>query len=329
MRITNKISYYKIKNYLYNSNILIESNLSDDENFTSLNSILNANKNDLTFFSNNSSIKFLKNTKAKACLINKRNSSYLPETTFPIIVDDPYKSFALISNLFFKAASSNGKISQLITLDNNVTLNKNIQIDPYVYIKENTSIGENVIIESNCTIGPNVTIGKNSIIKSNSTILNTQLGSNCIISPGVVIGDTGFGFDPLTKTKIQHIGNVIIKDNCNIGSNTTIDRAVFDSTIISENCFVDNLVHIAHNVVIGKEVIIAGQSGIAGSAIIGNRVIIGGQVGIAGHINIGDNVKIAAKSGVTKNISDNSIVAGFPAIDIKKWKLNNIKISKL
>jgi UDP-3-O-[3-hydroxymyristoyl] glucosamine N-acyltransferase len=325
----NTIPYSKIKNYLYNNDINAESNLSKDETFISLRSILNANKNDLTFFSNNSPIKLLKNIKAKACLINKTNSFNLPKTTFPIIVQDPYKSFALISNLFFKQDLSNGKISQMITLDNNVNLNKNIQIDPYVHIKQNTDIGDNVIIENNCTIGPNVTIGNNTVIKSNSAIQNTYIGSNSIISPGVVIGDSGFGFDPLSKTKIQHIGDVVIKDNCIIGSNTTIDRAVFDSTIISENCFIDNMVHIAHNVQIGNDVIIAGQSGIAGSAIIGNNVMIGGQSGIAGHVTIGNNVKIAAKSGVTKNINDNSTVAGFPATDIKKWKLNNIKLSKL
>ena len=114
-----------------------------------------------------------------------------------------------------------------------------------------------------------------------------------------------------------------------IGSNTTIDRAVFDSTIISENSFIDNLVQIAHNVNIGKDAIIAAQTGIAGSTTIGDNVIIGGQAGISGHLCIGKNVQIAAKSGVTKNIADNSIVAGFPAVDIKRWKISNIKLNKL
>tara|TARA_B100001250_G_C19739620_1_gene762433 strand:+ start:712 stop:1080 length:369 start_codon:yes stop_codon:yes gene_type:complete len=122
---------------------------------------------------------------------------------------------------------------------------------------------------------------------------------------------------------------VIIKNNCNIGSNTTIDRAVFDSTIISDNCFIDNLVQIAHNVILGSGTIIASQTGIAGSTVIGKNVTIGGQAGISGHLIIGDNVKIAAKSGVTKNIEDNSIVAGFPAIDLKKWKIATIKFNNL
>ncbi len=129
--------------------------------------------------------------------------------------------------------------------------------------------------------------------------------------------------------RIDHKGDVIIGNNCNIGSNTTIDRAVFDSTIISNNCFIDNLVQIAHNVKIGEGCILASQTGVAGSSIIGSNVIIGGQAGISGHITIGKNVKIAAKSGVTKNINDNAVIAGFPAIDIKKWKLTKIKLGKL
>ena len=166
-------------------------------------------------------------------------------------------------------------------------------------------------------------------IIASATFLSCIIGSDCYIKSGAIIGGTGFGFEPNDKIKIQHFGNVVIKNNCSIGSNTTIDRAVFNSTIISENSFIDNLVQIAHNVVIGKEAIIAAQTGIAGSTIIGDNVIIGGQAGISGHITIGKNVKIAAKSGVTKNIKDNSTIAGFPAVDIKKWKIRNIKLNKL
>ena len=172
-------------------------------------------------------------------------------------------------------------------------------------------------------------IGAKSVIYSNSNLQDCIIGSDCVIKSGAVIGGTGFGFDPKSKVKINHIGNVLIGDNCNIGSNTTIDRAVFDSTIISKNSFIDNLVQIAHNVTIGEEAIIASQTGIAGSTIIGDNVVIGGQAGISGHLTIGKNVQIAAKSGVTKNLADNSIVAGFPAVDIKKWKISTIRLSKL
>ena len=143
---------------------------------------------------------------------------------------------------------------------------------------------------------------------------------SCEIKSGARIGGSGLGFEEKSKQKIYHSGNVIIKKNTCIGSNTTIDRAVFDSTSIGEFSQIDNLVQIAHNVIIGSHAIIAAQVGIAGSTQIGKNIKIGGQAGIAGHLVIGDNVTIAAKSGVTKNIPDNKIVAGFPAKDINLWK---------
>ena len=148
---------------------------------------------------------------------------------------------------------------------------------------------------------------------------------NSVIKSGARIGGAGFGFDMKTKQKINHTGNVIIGKNSSIGSNTTIDRAVFDSTIIGEFSNIDNLVQIAHNVVIGDFAIIAAQVGVAGSTNIGDNIKIGGQAGIAGHLVIGDNVTIAAKSGVTKNIPSNNVVAGFPAKDINLWKKEVIR----
>lgn len=329
MKNINKITYSDIKNLLITNNINPISDLRDDDFFISLNSITRANENELTFFNDTAQLKKLEKTNAKACLISNNYLEFLAKSTKPIIVEDSYKSFALLSNLFAVKNKSNAIISKHSSIHNNTIIDKNVQIDRFVDIGENCKIGKNVIIQSNCTIGPNVTIGTNSIIYSNSTIQDCIIGSDCVIKSGVVIGGTGFGFDPKSKVRINHVGNVLIEDNCNIGSNTTIDRAVFDSTIISKNSFIDNLVQIAHNVYIGKEAIIAAQTGIAGSTSIGDNVVIGGQSGISGHLKIGRNVKIAGKSGVTKNIADNSIVAGFPAVDIKKWKISNIKFNKL
>ena len=329
MKNIKNITYLDIKNLLISNNINPISNLQDNELFTSLNSLSNATENDLTFFNDISQLKKLENTNAKACLIDNKHLKYLPTSTTSILVENTYKSFAILSNLFSIKIKSNGIISKHSSIHNSSILAKNIQINKFVDIEENCKIDDNVIIESNCKIGPNVTIRENSIIYSNSSLKNCIIGSNCTIKSGVVIGGTGFGFDPKSKVRINHIGNVLIGDNCNIGSNTTIDRAVFDSTIISKNSFIDNLVQIAHNVCIGEGAIIAAQTGIAGSTIIGDNVIIGGQAGISGHLSIGKNVQIAAKSGVTKNIIDNSTVAGFPAVDIKKWKISKIKLNKL
>ena len=329
MKNFKKISYLDIKNLLISYNINPISDLKNNDLFTSFNSINNANNTELTFFNDTSQLKVLQNTRAKACLINKKDIEQLPKSTVPILVENTYKSFAILSNLFSSTIESNGIISEHSICHSNSTIKQNVQINPFVEIGDNCKINENVIIHSNSQIGPNVIIGANSIIYSNSNLQNCIIGSNCIIKSGAVIGGTGFGFDPKSKIRINHFGNVVIGDNCNIGSNTTIDRAVFDSTVISKNSFIDNLVQIAHNVIIGEEAIIAAQTGIAGSTVIGDNVIIGGQAGIAGHLIIGRNVQIAAKSGVTKNIADNSIVAGFPAIDIKKWKISNIKFYKL
>ena len=329
MKNISSIKYIEIKKLLNLNNLNCYSDLKETEIFLSINSIQKAGTEDLTFAIPNTSKDLLNSVKAKACLINDINTQYLSSKTIPIIVEDPYKAFALVSNLFLVENISNGKISKLSSIDPKLKINKNVQIDPFVQIRENCQIDENVIIETGCIIGPNVKIDKNTIIKSNVSLINCSIGENCIIKSGAVIGGAGFGFDPKSKSRIQHFGDVIIEQNCNIGSNTTIDRAVFDSTIISQNSFIDNLVQIAHNVVIGPDSIIAAQVGIAGSTKIGKNVMIGGQAGISGHLNIGNNVTIAAKSGVTKNLDDNSVVAGFPAIDIKKWKKLNIKFNKL
>ena len=195
-------------------------------------------------------------------------------------------------------------------------------------IHKDTEIFENVYIGSSSSIGPNVIINKNVVIHDNVTISNSIIMENCVIQSGARIGGTGFGFEMKTKQKIYHNGNVKIGKNSSVGSNTTIDRAVFDSTCIGEFSNIDNLVQIAHNVIIGDFAIIASQVGIAGSTSIGDYVKIGGQAGISGHLIIGNNVTIAAKSGVTKNIDNNKTVAGFPATDIKLWKRNIIKERK-
>ena len=199
------------------------------------------------------------------------------------------------------------------------------------YLSKYCKINDNVVIGKNCVISRGVEIGKNSIIKNNVVIKNSLIGKNVIINDNSSIGTNGFGFSLKNRGSLflnPQIGIVIIQDNVNVGSCCTIDRGKIDFTFIGKNSMIDNMVHIAHNVVINENACIAAQTGISGSVTIGKNVTIGGQVGFAGHINIGENVVIAAKSGVTKNINDNSVVAGFPATDIKDWKKNIIKQRK-
>ena len=323
-----KIKYKEIKELLNNNSIELISNISDNEIFSSIKTISNASDKDLSFFSNQRYLNSLKNIKAKACLIENKYKEHLPRNCEPIIVKDPYLALALISNLqkddTFK---SNGIISKNAIVKPQSKLHKNIQINPFCVIHEETEIFENVYIGPSSTIGPNVILNKNVVIHDNVTISNSIIMENCVIQSGARIGGTGFGFEMKTKQKIIHTGNVIVGKNSSIGSNTTIDRAVFDSTVIGEFSNIDNLVQIAHNVSIGDFAVIASQVGIAGSTQIGSNIKIGGQAGVSGHLVIGDNVTIAAKSGVTKNIPDNNIVAGFPAKDINLWKKEVIRNS--
>ncbi len=322
----NKIKYIKIKEKLEKNFLEVFSEISDDDFFLNLKTISNSSDNDLSFFSNIRYLNDLKKIKAKACLIEEKFISHLPENCKPIIVKDPYLALAFISNLFNdENLKSNGIISNNTSIDPETKIQKNVQINPFTIIFKNTEIKEDTYIGSNSCIGPNTIINKNVTIHDNVSISNAIIMENSIIKSGARIGGSGFGFEMKTKQKIAHSGNVLIGKNSSIGSNTTIDRAVFDSTIIGEFSNIDNLVQIAHNVTIGNYAVIAAQVGIAGSTKIGNYAKIGGQAGISGHLIIGDNVTIAGKSGVTKNISDNAIIAGFPAKDIKLWKKEIIK----
>ena len=323
-----KIDITQINEVLVENNISYTTNLNQDDTLDSISSIIDAKSNSLIFLFNENYLSLLLTSKAKCCVLKNKLINNLPKTIKYIAVDDPYLVLAHLSNLFSKKIESNGVISKSVNLDKNVQIENNVQIDDFSNIYENSIINNNVVIQSNCTIGPNVFIGNNVFISSNSSISNCVIGDNSIIKSGVVIGSEGFGFEINTKKRIIHSGNVVIGKNCNIGANSTIDRAVLDSTIISDNCNLDNLIQIAHNVRIGKNAVIAAQVGIAGSTVIGSNVKIGGQAGVSGHLVIGDNVTIAAKSGVTKNLENNQVVAGFPAIDIKKWKKNIINLNK-
>ena len=323
-----KIKYIEIKEILEKNSLEVKSTISDEQIFLSLKTISNSSENDLSFFSNIRYLKDLKKIKAKACLIDEKFINYLPDNCYPIIVKDPYLALAFVSNLFNdEVINSNGIISKNSSIDLKSKIEKNVQINSFTTIYHNTEIKEDTYIGSNTSIGPNVIINKNVVIHDHVSISNAIIMENCIIKPGARIGGTGFGFEMKTKQNINHSGNVLIGKNSSIGSNTTIDRAVFDSTSIGEFSNIDNLVQIAHNVNIGNFAVIAAQVGIAGSTKIGNYVKIGGQAGISGHLIIGDNVTIAGKSGVTKNIADNSIIAGFPAKDIKLWKKEIIRNS--
>jgi UDP-3-O-[3-hydroxymyristoyl] glucosamine N-acyltransferase len=200
-----------------------------------------------------------------------------------------------------------------------VNFGKNVLIGKNVKIGKNCSIGHNSVIEKNVIIGNNCSIGSNVIIR------NTIIKNNIYILDGCVIGKKGFGFFPDKEKNFRYpqIGAVIINDNSEIGCGSTIDRGSMSNTIIGKNTYLDNQVHIAHNVKIGDNCIVAGQVGFAGSSTLGNHVMIGGQAGISGHLKIGNNVQIGGGSGVINDIPDNSKVMGYPAKSLKDFIREN------
>ena len=228
-----------------------------------------------------------------------------------------------VNGLMIKKALDDNYDSDVFYVDkkkyNKLKIGKNVLIGKNVKIGFNCTIGHNTIIERNVKIGNNCNIGCNVILK------NTIVGNNTSILDGAIVGKKGFGFFPGRNGNIRypHIGAVIIGNNVEIGCNNTIDRGSLSDTIIGDGTFLDNQVHIAHNVKIGKNCIITGQVGFAGSSSIGNRVLIGGQAGISGHLSVGDNVKIGGGSGVIKNIPSNTKVMGYPAKDIRKFLKDN------
>ena len=289
-----------------------------------LSKIEEARKGSISFLANPKYISFLKNTRASAILIsNEFKGVTNSETTF-IRVKDPYVAF---SKLLADFSQDKEKITYGIhptsSIHHSASIDEDVYIGPNVTIGESTIIKKGVFINANSAIGSNVVICQNTKIYSGVIILDqTEIGKYCIIQAGAIIGSEGFGFNKNKDgkySKTPQLGNVVIKDNVEIGANTTIDRATLGSTIIGKGVKLDNLIQIAHNVEIGSDTVIAAQTGIAGSSKIGSRCKIGGQVGIIGHLTIGDDVQIQGQTGVINDVASKDTIQGTPAIDFRSF----------
>ncbi|MBL6786126.1 MAG: UDP-3-O-(3-hydroxymyristoyl)glucosamine N-acyltransferase [Candidatus Pelagibacter bacterium] len=284
-----------------------------------------ASKKEITFFD---SINYKKNaitTKASACITTQKLEKFLPKNVNKIIVKNVLFELARIIKIVYPFSDIDYPDLSVKKPKNSDF--KNVRFGNNVLIGKNVKIGKNSIIGSNSIIEHDVRIGNDCVIGSGVVIKNTLIGDKVVIQDCCKIGQKGFGFLPVNEKNIKfpHIGKVCIKDNVEIGSSCTIDRGSIDDTIIGKNTYLDNQVHVAHNVQIGSNCMIAGQVGFAGSSKIGNNVSIGGQAGISGHLKIGNNVKIGGGSGVVKDIEDNKIVMGYPAVPLKDFLKNNKK----
>ena len=287
----------------------------------------------LTFLSNPKYNNHIYTTKATITIVN---DTFFPEgeiTTTLIKVPDAYLAFSKLLEFYAQAKGTKVGIEQPSVLSENVKYGDNFYLGSFAYIGKNVTIGNDVKIHPNCFIGDNVVIGNNVTIFAGAKVFSeTEIGNNCSVHSGAVLGADGFGFASNpdgTFSKIPQIGNLIIEDNVNIGSCTTIDRATMGSTIIRKGVKLDNQIQIGHNVEIGENTVIAALTGIAGSAKIGHNCMIGGQVGIAGHITIGNNVRIQGQSGVSRNIKDGEVLQGTPSLDYKEYYKSYVHFKNL
>ncbi len=304
-----------------------------NEEVFKLSKIEEGEKGSLTFLSNPKYTSYLYTTNASVAIVNK---SFIPEkevTATLIKVDDSYKAFSTLLEYYNQVKLNKQGIEKPNFISDSVIYGKDIYIGAFTYIGENVKIGDNVKIYPNVYIGDNVTIGNNTTLFAGVKIYSESIiGNNCTFHAGVIIGCDGFGFVPDENGIYQTVpqtGNVVIEDNVDIGSTTTIDRATLGSTIIRKGVKLDNQIQIAHNVEVGQNTVIAAQTGIAGSTKIGESCLIGGQVGIVGHLLIGNNVRIQAQSGISRNLKDNEAVQGSPALPYSDYNKSYVHFKNL
>ena len=287
----------------------------------------------LTFLSNPKYNSYLYTTNASIAIVNR---SFIVEKeikTTLIKVENAYKSFSKLLEFYNDVKNNKVGIEQPSFISKTAKVGENVYIGAFSYIGENVHIGNNVKIYPNTYIGDNSSIGNHCVLFSGVKIYSeTQIGNYCKIHSGAIIGSDGFGFAPNDEGEykaIPQIGNVIIEDYVDVGSSSTIDRATLGSTIIRKGVKLDNQIQIAHNVEIGKNTVIAAQTGVAGSTKIGENCMIGGQVGFAGHLVIGNNVRIQGQSGISKNLKDGEKVQGTPAMNYSDYNKSYIYFRNL
>ena len=314
--------------------LLSKTDIENNENFKkdkiyNVSDLVSATNKDLTFFHSKNYSSFASKTKASYCVTLDSLSQFLPVSCKKIIVKNVLLTMAKITKEFYPKSILDDFDDSVKDITKTI-FKKKIRFGKNVLIGKNVKIGKNSTISSNTIIESNVNIGENCVIGSFVSIRNSLILNNVYIQDGSRIGNKGFGFIPNRNknTRTPHVGKVILEDGVEIGANNTIDRGSLSNTIIGKNTFLDNHVHVAHNVQIGKNCMIAAQVGFAGSSIIGDNVLIGGQAGISGHLKIGSNVKIGGGSGVINDIPDNYQVMGYPAIPLKDFTKLRKKINE-
>ncbi|MCX7716589.1 MAG: UDP-3-O-(3-hydroxymyristoyl)glucosamine N-acyltransferase [Endomicrobia bacterium] len=295
-----------------------------------INDLQKAQQNEICFIRNKKYYNLINTTKASAIVVGEEiDNVSIPQ----VIVDDVDISFIKFLNIVYSNKQNFYQgIHPTVIFGENVKLYKNVSIGPYCVISDNVEIKEHTVLTSFVFVGSNTKIGSNTIIYPQVSIReDVVIGSNVIIHSGTVIGSDGFGYIQKNgkHLKIPHIGKVVIEDDVEIGANVTIDRGTISETRIKKGTKIDNLVHIAHNVEVGENVLLLGQVGIAGSSKIGNNTILAGQTGVIDHINVGSNVVAGPRTGILQNVDDNEVIWGIPSIPFEEQKKIAVACRKL
>lgn len=292
-----------------------------DERIHGIGKIENAGKGSISFLANPKYEHFLYTSEASAIIVSRDIRLKKPVKAALIKVEDPYLSFTALLEEYHKISTWQKQgLETPVHIGAGTTYGKNCYLGAFAYIGDGVKLGDNVKIYPQVYIGDQTIIGDNTIIYPGAKLYaRSVVGSYCTIHAGAIIGSSGFGFAPQadgTYKNIPQVGNVILEDHVDIGANTTIDCATFESTLIKKGVKIDNLVQIAHNVEVGENTVIASQTGVSGSAKLGKQVVIGGQVGIAGHITVADGTMAGGQTGITRTIRDEGRqLFGTPAVD--------------
>ena len=300
---------------------------------TGVSSLAEAGEGEVTFFGNPKYLAALRRSRAAAILVPREFPANSGLSCALIAVDNPSVAFAgLLERFAPPPVADVAGVAPTALLGRDVTLGANVSVGPYAVIEDGVVLGDGVVIGAHDFIGAGCVIGEGSRLYPHVTVRERcRIGKRAILHPGVVIGSDGFGFEPQEgrHVKVPQTGIVQIDDDVEIGANTTVDRARFGRTHIGEGTKIDNLVQIAHNVVIGPHGIVCAQAGISGSTRLGHHVIVAGQVGIVGHVEIGDEAVLAVKAGVSKSVPAKAVMWGYPAEPLADVKDGLARVRRL